>query len=166
MEIRHILQQLYGQGKKCIGGGLAPQQVCFMDITHFITVNIYCTACLLLLILIYIIVVVFLFILCSVSFIVVQFCVLCFVWSWCYFLWCVLFVCYVLLSYHCHRVKNPFAVQINNNNNNNTLYCGSTPESRSGSQLDGASLSNGSSPRFWYTRYSLKLWRPIFMTTF
>jgi hypothetical protein len=36
-------------------------------------------------------------------------------------LFCVIyvFVCCVLLKYHCHWVKPPFAVRINNNNNNN-----------------------------------------------
>jgi hypothetical protein len=29
----------------------------------------------------------------------------------CYFVWCVLFVCCVLLWYHCHRVKTNFQLK-------------------------------------------------------
>jgi hypothetical protein len=60
------------------------------------------------------------FTVCNVSFIVVELCVLCFVWAWRVISCDVcIFVCCALLLYHCHREKPPFAVQLNNNNNNN-----------------------------------------------
>jgi hypothetical protein len=81
------------------------------DTTYIIAVTLKRVTCLFLLILIHIIPVV---IVCIHS-VCVQFCVLCFVWSWCYFVWCVLYV-YCILPLP--SGKTPFTVNNNNNNNN------------------------------------------------
>jgi hypothetical protein len=90
------------------------------DITHFITVTLYCIACLFLLILLYIIVVVIVvFILCMV------FIVLCAVFRLILVLFYVVrVICVVwLIVVPLPPGKSSFAVKINNNKNNKKRTC-------------------------------------------